>query len=55
MNSEQAKPGVAQPAEESLKKHGDQLEKPVEQAAGTGQHDSQHESADSRQGKSAGA
>lgn len=34
MNTDQGKSGVAQPADESLKKHGDQLEKPVEEAAG---------------------
>lgn len=30
MNTDQHKPPVAQPAEESLKKHGDQLQKPVD-------------------------
>jgi len=50
MNSEQPKPDLAQPAEESLKKHGDQLEKPVEQAAGK----RQQEDDENTQGKSAG-
>lgn len=34
MNTDQAKQKVAQPAEESLKKHGDQLEQQVREAAG---------------------
>lgn len=34
MDTQQSKSGLAQPAEESLKKHGDQLQKPVDDAAG---------------------
>lgn len=34
MNTDQNKEKVAQPAEESLKKHGDQFEKQVKDAAG---------------------
>lgn len=53
MNSEQPKHEVAQPAQESLKKHGDQLEKLVEQAAGKRQPESNEDSKD-KSGKSAG-
>jgi hypothetical protein len=34
MNTDQSKDGVAQPAEEEIKKHGDQLKKQVQDAAG---------------------
>ena len=34
MNTDQKDSGVAQPAEEELKKHGDQLKKQVKDAAG---------------------
>lgn len=34
MNTEQTRRGVAQPADEELKKHGDPLEKQVKDAAG---------------------
>lgn len=34
MNTEQTRSGLAQPADEELKKHGDQLEKQVKDAAG---------------------
>jgi hypothetical protein len=35
MNTDQPKSKVAQPADEELKKHGDQLEKQVKDAAGS--------------------
>ena len=34
MNTDQRKSGVAQPADEELKKHGDPLERQVKDAAG---------------------
>lgn len=34
MDQQQIKPRVAQPAEEEIKKHGDQLAKQVQDAAG---------------------
>lgn len=34
MNTDQPKSSVAQPADEALKKHGDQLQRPVDEAAG---------------------
>lgn len=34
MNTDQPKSAVAQPAGEALKKHGDQLQKQVDEAAG---------------------
>lgn len=39
MNNHEPNRDTAKPAEESLKKHGDQLEKPVEEAAGKRQPD----------------
>jgi hypothetical protein len=50
MNTEQPKRDVAQPAQESLKKHGDQLEKSVEEAAGKRMPDGEER----KTGKSAG-
>lgn len=52
MDSEQRKKEAAQPAPESLKKHGDQLEKQVEQAAGKRQAEG-NEGGPDKTGKSA--
>lgn len=43
MNPDTMKSGVAQPAEEELKKHGDQLEKQVKDAAGKQENTGQDE------------
>lgn len=45
MNPEEPKRKVAQPAQESLKNHGDQLEKPVEEAAGKHEHEGEEHKA----------
>ncbi len=48
MNTDQTSRRIAQPAEEELKKHGDQLEKQVKDAAAKPSHDK-----DDEQGKQA--
>jgi hypothetical protein len=54
MNTEQSRSGLAQPADEELKKHGDQLGKQVKDAAGKPLPDKDEEKDKDDSGKNAG-
>lgn len=49
MNTDQPKSGVAQPADEALKKHGDQLQRQVDEAAGKQLQDSKGDAKEDRE------